>query len=121
MSLLGSNLDISDLDTIARLNYLCNDVGVDTVELGVALGVAMEEGLIPFGDGRAVEQVIQGIAKGEMFGRILASGAVVTGKTFGIERIPAVKGQGVPHEPRAERHGVTFCYADGADHHRITS
>jgi aldehyde:ferredoxin oxidoreductase len=119
MSLLGSNLDISDLDTIARLNYLCNDVGVDTVELGVALGVAMEEGLIPFGDGRAVEQVIQGIAKGEMFGRILASGAVVTGKTFGIERIPAVKGQGVPaHEPRAVKGmGVTFSVTPmGADH-----
>jgi aldehyde:ferredoxin oxidoreductase len=119
MSLLGSNLGIGDLDTIAQLNYLCNDVGVDTVELGVALGMAMGEGLIPFGDGRMVEQVILGIPKGEMFSKILASGAVVTGKAFGIERVPAVKGQGIPaHEPRAVKGmGVTFSVTPmGADH-----
>lgn len=119
MSMLGSNLEIGELDTIARLNYLCNDMGVDTVELGVALGMAMEEGLIPFGDGKAVEKVTRGIAKGEMFSRILASGAVVTGKALGIERVPAVKGQGVPaHDPRAVKGmGVTFSVTPmGADH-----
>jgi aldehyde:ferredoxin oxidoreductase len=30
IGLLGSNCGIGDLDAIARLNYLCNDVGVDT-------------------------------------------------------------------------------------------
>jgi len=119
MAMLGSNLGIADLDTIARLNYLCNDVGVDTVELGVALGLLMDEGLIEFGDGSRVEQLVQGIARKEMLSVLLASGCVVTGKVFGIERIPEAKGQGLPaHEPRAVKGmGVTFSTTPmGADH-----
>lgn len=50
IALMGSNLDIDDFDIIAKLNYLCNDYGIDTIETGAALGVAMAGGLISFGD-----------------------------------------------------------------------
>ena len=119
MAMLGSNLGIGDLDQIARLNYLCNDVGVDTVELGAALGMVMDAGIFPFGRAEVVEQVIQGILTNEGSSRILASGAEITGKAFGIDRVPAVKGQGLPaHEPRAVKGmGVVFSTsAMGADH-----
>jgi aldehyde:ferredoxin oxidoreductase len=119
LAMLGSNLGIGDLDQIARLNYLCNDVGVDTVELGAAVGMAMDAGQLPFDGAEAVAEVIRGIPAGHGLSRILASGAEITGKVFGIDRVLAAKGQGLPaHEPRAVKGmGVVFSTsAMGADH-----
>ncbi|MFZ5752614.1 MAG: aldehyde ferredoxin oxidoreductase C-terminal domain-containing protein, partial [Bacillota bacterium] len=48
--LLGSNLGIDTLDEIAYLNRLCDDYGLDTIEVGAALGIAMEAGILKFGD-----------------------------------------------------------------------
>ena len=42
--MVGSNCMIRDLDIIARINRLCNDIGIDTMETGAALAVAMEAG-----------------------------------------------------------------------------
>ncbi|QNB45189.1 aldehyde ferredoxin oxidoreductase [Thermanaerosceptrum fracticalcis] len=117
--LLGSNLEIDDLDTVAQLNYLCNDYGVDTIEIGCAIGVAMEAGIIPFGDKGAVLNLMQEVVKDTYLGRIIASGSVIAGKVLGIRRVPAVKGQGMAaYEPRAIK-GTAVTYitsAMGADH-----
>ena len=51
--MLGPNLGIGDVDTIGELNNLCNEVGLDSIECGAALGVAMEAGVAAFGDGKA--------------------------------------------------------------------
>ncbi len=120
LSLLGSNIGVADIDTIARYNWLCNDLGIDTIETGAALGVAMEAGLAPFGDAREVERIIrEEIGKGTLLGRVLGQGALITGKVFGNTRVPAVKGQAMAaHEPRAIK-GMTITYAMspmGADH-----
>ena len=45
IGLMGSNCQINDLDQIARLDHLCDDLGLDTMEIGAAMGVAMEGGL----------------------------------------------------------------------------
>ncbi|MCU0502911.1 MAG: aldehyde ferredoxin oxidoreductase, partial [Anaerolineae bacterium] len=42
LGLCGSNLGLASLDAIARINRLCNDLGLDTIEIGAALGVMME-------------------------------------------------------------------------------
>ena len=42
LGLCGSNLGIDSLDAIARINRLCNDLGLDTIEIGAGLGVMME-------------------------------------------------------------------------------
>ena len=42
LGLCGSNLGLDSLDAIARINRLCNDLGLDTIEIGAALGVMME-------------------------------------------------------------------------------
>lgn len=119
LGLLGSNLDIDSLDTIARLNWACNDIGCDTIEIGAALGVAMEAGMLPFGDGEAALRLLDEIRTGSPGGRIIGGGAVLTGKAFGCTRIPTVKNQAMPaYDPRGVKGlGVTYATStQGADH-----
>lgn len=117
--LLGSNLEIDDLDVVAKLNYLCNDFGIDTIETGCAIGVAMEAGVIPFGDKEGTLRLMDEVIRETYLGRIIASGAEVAGKVFGVRRVPAVKGQGMAaYEPRSIK-GTAITYATspmGADH-----
>ncbi len=115
----GPNLEISDLDAVARLNYICNDVGVDTIETGCTLGVLMEAGVIPFGDGQAAIAALEEVGRGTPLGRIIGSGSAVAGKAYGVTRVPAVKGQGIPaYDPRScKGNGVTYATTPmGADH-----
>ena len=109
MVLLGPNLGIGDVDTIGELNNLCNEVGVDTIETGAALGVAMEAGVAEFGDGEAARNMIRQIGEGTYLGRILGNGASFTGQAFGIRRVPTLKGQAMPgYDPRPLR-GMVSC------------
>jgi aldehyde:ferredoxin oxidoreductase len=117
--LLGPNCGIGDLDDIAELNHLCNEVGVDAIETGAAIGVAMEAGAIPFGDAKGAKDLIRQIGQGTYLGRILGNGVVITGKILGVRRVPAVKGQAIPgYDPRALKgNGVTYVTSPmGADH-----
>lgn len=83
LGLLGSNLGIDDLDTIALLNRMCNDFGYDTIETGAAIGVAMNAGLAAFGDREAALRLMREVGEGTPLGRVLGSGAGITGKVFG--------------------------------------
>jgi len=117
--LFGPNCGIDDLDELARINRLCNDIGVDTIELGVAVGIAMDAGIISFGDIGAVKRLLDEVREATILGRVLGQGAAITGKVFNVKRIPAVKGQAMAaYEPRAIKgHGVTFATSTmGADH-----
>lgn len=117
--LLGPNLGIFSVDEIARLNYLCNDCGVDTIEAGAAIGVAMEAGLLPFGDFAGAARLLDEVAQGTLLGRVIGQGAAVTGRVFGVSRVPVAKGQALPaYDPRAVKGlGVTYATSTmGADH-----
>jgi aldehyde:ferredoxin oxidoreductase len=119
VGMLGSNLLIDDVDAIALMNRLLNDCGLDTIETGNALGVAMDAGYIKFGDSASAIGLIEEVAKGTARGRMIGSGAVVTGKLLGVRHVAAVKGQGVPaHHPQSNKiAGVTYCTSPmGADH-----
>lgn len=119
IALLGSNCCIGDIDAIAELNDLCNEVGLDAIETGAAIGVAMEAGVIPFGDSEGAKDLIRQVWRGTPLGRIIGNGVVVTGKVFGVRRIPAVKGQAIPaYDPRSLKGiGVTYVTSPmGADH-----
>jgi aldehyde:ferredoxin oxidoreductase len=116
---LGANCGIFDLDKIAYLNRLCDDYGLDTIETGDAIAVAMEAGLLPFGDAEGAANLLHEVANQSALGRIIANGVIFTGKAFGVTRIPAVKGQGIPaYDPRALKGtGVTYLTSPmGADH-----
>jgi aldehyde:ferredoxin oxidoreductase len=117
--LLGPNLDIGNVDAIGELNSLCNNVGVDTIDCGAAIGVAMEAGVIPFGDEEGAKDLVRQIGQGTYLGRILGSGAKFTGQAFGIQRVPVAKGQAMPaYDPRALKgNGVLYVTSTmGADH-----
>ena len=119
VGLMGSNLGIGSLDVIARLNWEVNDQGLDSIEVGAALGVACEAGLMQFGDGERAMQLLGEIRQNTPLGRILGMGATTTGKVLGVERVPATKGQAMSaYEPRAIKGiGVTFATSpQGADH-----
>ena len=115
----GGNCGIDDLDVIAQLDRMDDDFGLDTIEMGATIGVAMEAGLAKFGDSEAALRLVGEVGKGTPLGRILGSGAALTGKVFGVERVPVVKNQAMPaYDPRAVQ-GVGVTYATstmGADH-----
>lgn len=116
---LGADCGIDNLDDIAEMIRLCNEYGLDTIETGTTIAVAMEAGVIPFGDGKGAINLIHEMGKGTPLGRILGSGTATTGRVYGLSRVPVVKGQSMPaYEPRAVK-GIGITYATtpmGADH-----
>jgi len=119
VGLMGSNLGIADLDIVARMNWEVNDLGLDSIDLGAALGVAAEAGLMRFGDGARALELLQEIRKGTPLGRVLGHGATTTGRVLGVLRVPAVKGQAMSaYDPRAIKGtGTTYATSpQGADH-----
>lgn len=119
IGLMGSNLGIDSLDVIAEMNREANDLGLDSIEIGAALGVACEAGLMEFGDGERALELIGEIREQTPLGRILGNGAAATGLVLGVERVPVVKGQAISaYDPRAIKGmGVTYATTpQGADH-----
>ena len=115
----GGNCGISDLDKIAMMDFLDDNYGIDTIEMGATIAVAMDAGLARFGDADAAIRLINEVGKGTDLGRILGGGAALTGKAYGVERVPVVKGQAMPaYDPRAVQGiGVTYATSPmGADH-----
>ena len=115
----GGNCGIDDLDAIALLDRMDDDFGLDTIEMGATIGVAMEGGVAKFGDAEAAINLLKEVGQGTPLGRILGNGASVTGQVFGVERVPVVKRQAMPaYDPRAVQ-GIGVTYATttmGADH-----
>lgn len=116
---MGGMCGIDDLDAIARLDFLCDDIGVDTMNTGVAVGVAMDAGYKSFGDSQAAIDMLEEIAAGTEIGKIIGNGPVAVGKHFDHHRVPAVKNQSISaYDPRAvQGMGVTYGTSPmGADH-----
>jgi aldehyde:ferredoxin oxidoreductase len=115
----GANCGIDDLDSIAQIDRLCDDYGVDTIDMGCAIGVAMYAGVKKFGDAAGAIELLHEVGKGTALGRIIGSGAAVVGQTFGVSHVPVVKSQGLPaYDPRGVK-GIGVTYATtpmGADH-----
>jgi aldehyde:ferredoxin oxidoreductase len=119
VALFGPNCRIDDLDQIARMDRLCDDIGLDTIDTGGAMGVAMEAGKIAWGDSNAVIALLEEVKKGTEFGTVIGNGCEAVGKYLGVTRIPTVKHQCMPgYEPRMSKGmGVTYATsAMGADH-----
>jgi aldehyde:ferredoxin oxidoreductase len=119
IALLGTNLGITDNDAIARLKYMCYDLGLDAIETGSSLGLAAEAGKMSFGDWESAARLLEEIEKETPLGLALGNGVVATAKYLNVSRIPAYKGQAIPgHDPRsAKGTGVTYFTSPmGADH-----
>ena len=112
IALMGSNCLIDDIDVIARMNGVCNDVGVDTMDVGGAIAVAMESGLLEWGDGAAALSMVREIKTGTQAGTMIGNGCKHTGETLGVKRIPHVKGQCLSgyDPPGAQGHRRDLCH-----------
>lgn len=117
---MGAGCCVDNLDEIAEADHLMDDLGIDSIETSVAMGVAMEAGVLPFGDGPGVCRILrEEVAKGTPLGRIIGNGAGSVGHAFGVTRVPVVKNQAIPaYDPRTIK-GMAITYATtpmGADH-----
>ena len=116
---MGAMTGIDDLDVIARLDYLCDNIGLDTMNTGVALAVAMDAGLIPFGDGPDAIEMVESVTKGTQMGMLIGHGPDAVGKHLNHSRVPTIKGQSIAgYDPRAmPGMGVTYATSPmGGDH-----
>ena len=119
LGLLGTNCGIHDPDHLAALNWIANDLGVDTIETGATLAVLMEAGLAPFGDVDWMTQALAEIRNGSEQGRLWAQGTAAVGRKYQVARVPVIKKQAISaYDPRVvEATGITMMVtAQGADH-----
>lgn len=116
---MGGMLGNNDLDAIAKLDFLCDDIGLDTISTGVAVAVAMDAGRAEFGDAGAAIEMVEEVARGTEFGNLIGHGPERVGEHFNHERVPVVKGQSLAaYDPRVIN-GMAVTYATspmGADH-----
>ena len=115
----GSNLLIDNIDHVAKIDHLCDDAGIDTIEFGVTMGVAMDNGKVSWGDAEKVFEILGEIKKGTDLGKLYGNGVCHLGNIIMAKRIPHVKGQGISgYEPRVfKAMSVTFATSPmGADH-----
>ncbi|MBT7950736.1 MAG: aldehyde ferredoxin oxidoreductase [Gammaproteobacteria bacterium] len=119
IGLMGTNCGLSDPDELAQVNYIANDLGIDTIETGATIGVLMEAGVGKFGDVNFIVKVLQAIADGTDEGKLWSQGTARVGAHYDIDRVPVIKKQAISaYDPRVvEVTGVTMMVtAQGADH-----
>ena len=116
---MGAMLGIDDLDAIAQLDRLCDDIGLDSMNTGVAVAIAMDAGVIEFGDSKAAIELVKSVRQENELGRLIGDGPDAVGKHLNHSRVPTVKGQSIAgYDPRAmPGMGVTYATSPmGADH-----
>jgi aldehyde:ferredoxin oxidoreductase len=96
IGMLGSNCLVDDIEDVQYLNYLCDDLGMDTIAVGGTLAFAMEclekgvlkksdlDGIdLRFGNVAAMQAIIKKIAYGEGIGKMMGEGSRVMARKLG--------------------------------------
>ncbi|MGE4263644.1 MAG: aldehyde ferredoxin oxidoreductase family protein [Desulfovibrio sp.] len=115
----GANILVDNLDDIAMMDRTCDEKGMDTIEMANTIAMAMEAGIVAWGDGKGVIELLKKVGTNDPLGRILGNGTVFTAQAFGVDRVPVVKRQALPaYDPRVVKGvGVTYSTTPmGADH-----
>ncbi len=116
---MGAMPGIDDLDAIARLDFLCDDIGLDTMNTGTALAVAMDAGHLAFGDAEGAIRLVEEVVEGTEMGTRIGHGPDAVAAHFQHTRVPTIKGQSIAgYDPRAmPGMGVTYATSpQGGDH-----
>jgi len=119
LGLMGTNCGLDDPDDLAQMNFIANDLGLDTIETGATIGVLMEMGLAEFGDRSFMKKFFNEIKAGTELGRLWAQGTAKVGAHYNATRIPVIKNQAISaYDPRVvEATGITMMMTpQGADH-----
>ncbi len=130
---LGANLGIGEAKAVAYANWLCDDLGLDTISTGVVLSFALEaaeRGLLPlpfrFGEAEGVFSLIRAIAYREGIGDLLAEGTRIAAERLGPEaqyfaiQVGGMELSGVNPKGCASM-GLSLATADFASHTRFWS
>ena len=131
---MGSNCMIDNLAAITKANYLCNELGLDTITMGATVACAMElvdRGYLSekevgrslkWGEGEALVELTRQTAYREGFGNKLADGSYRLADGFGHPELAMVsKKQEFPgYEPRgAKAMGLAYATSPiGGSHMR---
>ena len=134
----GGTTGVHNLDSVIAADYLCDELGLDTMSTGVTIGFAMElyeKGLLTdkdtggrelkFGNHELMVDLIREIAyRKEGLGELLADGTKVLAEKIGKDSekyAMNIKGLELPaYDPRgAKAHGLNYATSyTGADHNR---
>jgi aldehyde:ferredoxin oxidoreductase len=135
MALVGSNCGLGDMEDICRANYLCNELGMDTITTGAMVSCAMElfeEGYLPEKDlGYPLEfgnknmlKLLKEIAHRDGIGDLMSQGGVTFGAKYGHpELFMGIKGMGIPawHPQALDALGLQYATCNtGGSHTKST-
>jgi aldehyde:ferredoxin oxidoreductase len=137
IALLGGNLGIINIEQIAHLNWVCDELGLDTISAGNVVGFAMEcyeKGIIKpkdvdnlelkFGNFQAAVTMFNKIAKREGIGDLLAEGVKTAAEKLGKKSLKfAMQVKGLEWSGYESRYApamlLSYLTADiGAHHNR---
>jgi aldehyde:ferredoxin oxidoreductase len=130
----GASCGIDNLAAVAKANFLCNELGLDTISTGMTISCAMElyeKGFLPekdvgaklnFGNAEAMVNLVAQTAYREGFGDLIAEGSYRMAEKYGHPELSmSAKKQEFPcYEPRGLQ-GLALQYATqsrGGDHIR---
>ena len=121
---LGACCGIDNLDAITKAHYICNEMGMDPISLGVTIAAAMEmyeKGYISFketgaalnfGNAEALVEMTEKTGRREGFGDALAEGSMRMTEKYGHPELSmAVKGQEFPAYDGRGAQGMGLQYA----------
>lgn len=125
----GAQCGIADLELITRANYLCNELGLDTISTGNTIGCAMELAekghltvKLGFGKTDQLLELVEKIAYRQGLGTELAEGSKSLAEKYGAPELAMqVKGLEMPaYDPRgAQGMGLALATSNrGACHMR---
>ena len=133
----GGTTMVDNIDAVIAADRICDDLGMDTISVGVAIGFAMElmekgiltkadtDGIdLSFGNAEAMVEVVRKIGFREGIGDLLADGVKAAAQKIGggAEKYAMhVKGLELPaYDVRgAKAHALNFATSyTGADHNR---
>jgi aldehyde:ferredoxin oxidoreductase len=134
VALMGASCGINDLAPVTKANYLCNQLGMDTIDVGNIVACLMElfeKGYLPekdigfkanFGNGEALVKLTTMMGLREGIGDVMAEGGYALAEKYGHpELFMGVKKQGLPaYDPRGvQSMGLSYATANrGACHVR---
>lgn len=124
VALFGASCGVDNLAAVTKANYLCNELGIDTIEAGNIVACAMElyeKGYLPekdigfkanFGNAEALVKLVKLMGMREGIGDLLSEGGYALAEKYGHpELFMGVKKQGLPaYDPRGVQ-GMGLSYA----------
>jgi aldehyde:ferredoxin oxidoreductase len=122
----GSNCGVYDLEAINKANYICNEMGSDTISVSTTIAAAMElyqKGLIKeaecegvpllWGSGEAIVKWSERMGRGETaLGKLMAQGSYRLCEHYGVAELSmSVKKQEMPAYDARGIQGIGLNYA----------